>query len=147
MSAIKWLPAVGLVLALSACASAPGRNALVAVPDACSEKRFDIYFAENADTLTDAAKSAVTLTAAQLQGCRIVSVQVLGLADSTGVSRDNQALSERRAAAVVEALSAAGWPAPAFHMAAGGDTGAMTAAGVAEPLRRRTEVLIEAAPL
>lgn len=149
MGSITRLGAVAMVVGLSACAGAGlrDRDALVAAPNACSTQRFDVYFAENADTLTDAARTAIALTATQLQGCRIRSVQVLGLADATGGPADNQALSERRAAAVVEALAAAGWPAPAFDIAAAGDAGSVTASGAEEPLRRRTEVLVEASPL
>ena len=98
-------------------------------------------------TQTDAARTAIGLTATQLQGCRITTVKVLGLASSTGNADANLALSEQRALAVAEALTAAGWPAPAFELAAAGDQGATTASGVAEPLRRRTEVLVEAVPL
>ncbi|MFC5344786.1 OmpA family protein [Brevundimonas staleyi] len=136
-------------VALAGCSSmgTPGRDALVAEPSACAAKRFDIYFAEDQAQLTDAARTAIGLTATQLQGCRINTVKVLGLASSTGSADANQALSERRALAVAEALTAAGWPAPAFELAAAGDQGATTATGVAEPLRRRTEVLVEAAPL
>ena len=139
--------AVALTLGLSACAMTPGRDELVTTPDACADRRFDIYFAENADTLTDAARTAIGMTATQLQGCRIDAVRVLGLADATGGTAQNQALSERRALAVAEALVAAGWPTPAFDITAAGDAGAVTATGAEEPLRRRTEVLVEAAPL
>ena len=45
-------------------------------------------------------------------------------------------LSERRAQAVAEALTAAGWPAPAFEVEAVGDEGAVTDAGVREPMRQ-----------
>ena len=45
-----------------------------------------------------------------------------------------------------EALTTAGWPAPAFEVEAVGDEGAVTDAGVREPMRRRTEVLIDAVP-
>lgn len=141
--------AVGAV-GLSACSMGPrfmDRDALVATPSACAAKRFDVYFNENQDRLTNAALEAIGLTATQLQGCRITSVKVLGLASATGAADANQDLSERRALAVAEALTAAGWPAPAFELAAAGDAGATTADGVQEPLRRRTEVLVEATPL
>ena len=136
-------------VALAGCSTmrTPSRDELVAVPSACAAKRFDIYFAEDQATLTDAARTAIGLTATQLQGCEIKTVRVLGLASSTGGADANQALSERRALAVAEALVAAGWPSPAFELAAAGDQGATTTSGVAEPLRRRTEVLVEAAPL
>ena len=136
-------------LALAGCSTtrAPSRDELVAEPPACAAKRFDIYFAEDQASLTDAARTAIGLTATQLQGCQIKAVRVLGLASSTGSADVNQALSEQRAIAVAEALAAAGWPAPAFEVVAAGDQGATTSSGVAEPLRRRTEVLVEAAPL
>lgn len=136
-------------VALAGCSTTrtPSRDELVAQPSTCQAKRFDIYFAEDQAGLTDAARSAIGLTATQLQGCQIKTVRVLGLASSTGSADANQALSEQRAQAVAEALTAAGWPAPAFDIAAAGDQGAITPSGVAEPLRRRTEVLVDAAPL
>ena len=139
---------IAAALALAGCTTtAPTRDALVADPSACAAKRFDIYFAENQSGLTDAARTAIGLTATQLQGCRINAVRVLGLSSGTGGAEANQALSEQRALAVTEALVAAGWPTPAFEVAAAGDVGAVTPTGVAEPLRRRTEVLVDAAPL
>lgn len=136
-------------LALAGCSTTrtPSRDELVTEPSACAAKRFDIYFAEDQAGLTDAARTAIGLTASQLQGCQIKTVRVLGLSSSTGSADANQALSEQRALAVAEALTAAGWPTPAFELSAAGDQGATTASGVAEPLRRRTEVLVEAAPL
>jgi len=86
------------------------------------------------------------MTAAQLQGCEIRKVQVVGLSDARGGAEANQSLSERRAVAVAEALTAAGWPAPVFDVDAVGDEGAVADSGVREPMRRRTEVLIDAAP-
>lgn len=148
MKSILMLGAAAMAVAVSGCAmtGTPSRDELVATPNPCAAKRFDIYFAENADTLTDAARTAIGLTATQLQGCQIRSVQVLGLADATGAAAGNQSLSERRALAVAQALTAAGWPAPAFELAAAGDVGAVTTTGAEEPLRRRTEVLVNAAP-
>ena len=135
--------------ALAGCSSmgTPGRDTLVSEPSACMARRFDIYFAEDQATLTDAARTAIGLTATQLQGCRIKTVRVLGMASATGSVDTNLVLSERRAIAVAEALEAAGWPAPAFELNATGDAGAVTSTGGAEPLRRRTEVLVDAAPL
>ena len=137
-------------LGASGCESARGvfkdRSQIVSMPAACSAKRFEIYFADSEARLTEAARQAIGLTATQLQGCTIKSVKVLGLSDARGGAEANQDLSERRAKTVAEALAAAGWPAPAFDVAAAGDEGAANAAGVREPLRRRTEVLVDAAP-
>lgn len=122
------------------------RSQIVSTPTACSPQRFEIYFADSEARLTESARQAIGLTATQLQGCNIKSVKVLGLSDARGGAEANQDLSERRAKTVAEALAAAGWPSPAFDVGASGDEGAANAAGVREPLRRRTEVLVDAAP-
>lgn len=135
--------------ALAGCGWTPGmrdRSELVVEPSACSAKRFEVYFAENEARLTSPALQAIGLTATQLQGCDIKRVQVTGLASATGGVQSNLDLSQRRALAVAEALAAAGWPAPAFEVGAVGDAGATTPSGTNEPMRRRTEVLVEAAP-
>jgi outer membrane protein OmpA-like peptidoglycan-associated protein len=122
------------------------RRAVVSEPEVCSARRFEVYFADSEAGLTESAREAIGMAAAQLQGCEIRRVQVIGLADARGGASANQDLSERRARAVAEAFTAAGWPAPAFDLDAVGDTGAVTGSGAREPMRRRTEVLVEAAP-
>lgn len=136
----------GLALALAGCSLAPTmrRSDIVAEPSACTAKRFEVYFADGEARLTDVARQAIGLTATQLQGCRIDRVQVIGLADASGRTNANQGLSERRAVAVAEALRAAGWPAPAFDVEGVGAEGATMPGGVNEPMRRRTEVLVQA---
>jgi outer membrane protein OmpA-like peptidoglycan-associated protein len=135
-------------LATAGCSWTPGmeRSALVTEPSPCAAKRFEVYFAEGEARLTQPALQAIGLTATQLQGCAIQAVKVVGLADASGGAAANQDLSERRAVAVTEALVAAGWPTPAFEVTAVGDEGATTSGGANEPMRRRTEVLVEAAP-
>jgi outer membrane protein OmpA-like peptidoglycan-associated protein len=140
--------AAGLILAVAGC-STPGfrnRSDLVVEPSACTEKRFEVYFTEGEARLTEPARQAIGMTAAQLQGCEIRKVQVLGLASATGDAASNLNLSQRRAVAVAEALTGAGWPAPVFDVEAAGDAGAVANSGVQEPMRRRTEVLIDAVP-
>jgi len=122
------------------------RSQLIAAPSACGSMKFEIYFADSEARLTEPARQAIGMTATQLQGCEIRSVRVIGLADARGGTEANLSLSERRARTVAEALTGAGWPAPLFDVTASGDTGAADAQGIREPLRRRTEVLVEAAP-
>ncbi len=122
------------------------RSAVVTEPSPCTAKRFEVYFADSEARLTEAARQAIGMAAAQLQGCNIRKVEVLGLSDARGGTTANQSLSERRAQAVAEALTAAGWPAPVFEVEAAGEAGAADATGVREPMRRRTEVLIDAVP-
>ncbi|MFS0710976.1 OmpA family protein [Brevundimonas phoenicis] len=133
-------------LALAGCAATSGykeRSDLVSDPSACADKRFEVYFVPDRATLTDAARQAIGMTATQLQGCQIKHVKVTGLADArSGSAAANQTISEQRARAVAEALAGAGLPAPAFDIEAAGAQGAVVG-GVNDPLRRRTEVLIE----
>lgn len=148
MKIIIAITVVGLGLGLTGCESTGmfnSRDQIVA-SSSCAPQRFDIYFAESQAQLTDAARQAISMTASQVQGCDIRSVQVLGLADAQGTAEANLTLSERRARATSEALVRAGLPIPAFSVAAAGDVGATTAEGLREPLRRRTEVVIDAAP-
>jgi peptidoglycan-associated lipoprotein len=142
------MASVAVAVALSGCAGPRfmDRSAVVAEPSACTAKRFEVYFADSEARLTEPARQAIGMTAAQLQDCDIRKVQVIGLADARGGAAANQGLSERRALAVAEALTAAGWPAPVFEVEAAGDVGATTETGAREPMRRRTEVLIDAAP-
>lgn len=134
-------------LAAAGCAETPwSRGPLVAEPSACAPQKFDVYFREGEARLTDPALHAIGLTATQLQGCDIRKVEVIGLADATGRPEANLDLSERRALAVTEALAAAGWPTPVFSLVAAGQSGSVAAGGAVEPMRRRTEVLVDAAP-
>lgn len=145
---MRLLVLTGIAAAVSGCGMTRfmDRSDLISEPSACTTTRFEVYFADSEARLTEPARQAIGMTAAQLRGCEIRKVQVLGLADARGGATANQSLSERRAMAVAEALTAAGWPAPVFDVDAVGDEGAVTGAGVREPMRRRTEVLIDAAP-
>ena len=141
---------LGLILgalAVAGCAATPlERSDLVAEPSVCAPQRFDVYFRDSEAGLTDAARHAISLTATQLQGCDIRKVEVVGLADARGGPTANLDLSERRALAVKEALEAAGWPAPVFSLVVAGESGSTTPGGVSEPMRRRTVVVVDAAP-
>ena len=144
---MRWLIAV-VGLAAAGCSMTTGardRSELVSEPEICAPQRFEVYFRDGEAGLTDAARHAIGLTATQLQGCEIRKVNVIGLADARGAPNANLDLSERRALAVAEALTAAGWPSPVFSMVVAGESGSVTADGASEPMRRRTEVLVDAA--
>ncbi len=146
---MKRLIVVLSAITVAGCALTPGmrdRSELVAEPEVCAPTRFEVYFRDSEAGLTEAARHAIGLTATQLQGCDIRKVDVIGLADARGGPTANLDLSQRRALAVAEALEAAGWPSPAFTLIGAGDAGSTTAAGANEPMRRRTEVLVDAAP-
>ena len=146
MKRVSAVVMMALGLTAAGCAANSGykqRSDLVSDPSACADKRFEVYFVPDRATLTDAARMAIGMTATQLQGCQIKHVKVTGLADArSGTAAANQSISERRARAVTEALAGAGLPAPAFDIEGAGADGAVVG-GVNDPLRRRTEVLIE----
>lgn len=133
----------------AACQSGPfaDRGQVVASPGQCAPRSFDVYFAEAAAGLTQPARQAIDLMADQLSQCRITRVTVIGLASATGTPEANLTLSQRRAQTVAAEFSRRGWPEPVFQLEAAGDAGAVTPEGAMEPLRRRTQVLIEAQPL
>ena len=118
---MKGLFLAGVALVLAGCALTPGvrdRSEVVAEPTVCAPQRFEVYFRDSEARLTDAR----------------------------GAPNANLDLSARRAQAVAEALEAAGWPSPVFSLIVAGESGSVTASGASEPMRRRTEVLVDAAP-
>ena len=138
---------------LAGCAQAPSKPqpaptppVAVALPPVCADMSFPVYFATASQDLTPAAKGVISDAAARVKGCVLGRTEVIGLADATGSSAANLTLSRRRGQAVARALSAAGLPAPAANVEAFGQTGATTPAGDPEPLRRRVEVIVRAAP-
>ncbi len=151
MTAKVWT-AVGMGLSatagltLAACTSTPLKPMAVASRPACTDVVFPIYFAEGSDQLTSTADQVIGSEAAQVKGCRIGYVSVLGLTDAAGGAAHNLDLSRRRASTVARALASAGLPAPKFEVNGAGETGALTDKGRPVPLRRKTEVVIHALP-
>lgn len=132
-----------------ACASgAPvgDRAALIYEPSVCVTQELDVYFDEGQARLTPPARDLIRMTGERLSGCHVERIDVIGLASATGGAARNLTLSERRAERVADALRDAGLPAPQFSLAAAGDAGALTETGLAEPLRRRTVVVVHARP-
>jgi OmpA-OmpF porin, OOP family len=80
------------------------------------------------NTITDAVHAARVLDAER--------VEVVGFADASGSARDNEALANDRALAVVDALLQAGVPADMI------DTSAAGAAGGGDALDRRVDITI-----
>ncbi len=141
--------AMGLALsaALAGCSTTPKPLATPSVaPVLCADFNFPIYFEKGSDQLTGAAHQEIAYTASRIKGCKIGTIDVLGLADADGRAHRNLILSRQRAQVVAQALAAAGLPAPKFDIEALGESGAVTPDGEPEPLRRRTEVVIHAAP-
>lgn len=136
--------AVAAVLtALGGCATGPSaRDKLVRAPSNCVDQTVQVYFEPWSAGLTREGQMVIENAAANLRGCEVASVDVLGLADSAGAPGPNLELSQRRAQSVTHALAAAGLPAAEFRVDAAGQAGAVTSAGETAPLRRRVDVTL-----
>lgn len=149
MSPVRSLVLTGAVLSLAACASSKEptvtRDQIVA-DASCQDTTFPIYFESGSTTLKPEAAQLLRESATQAKRCSVREVMVLGLADADGPTNRNLALSRQRATSVAAALAAQGLPAPTFDLEAAGESGAMSASGAPEPLRRRAEVVIRLGP-
>ncbi len=105
---------------------------------------FTVYFDYDKSNLTAQAATLVQEAAARALANDIDTVVVQGNADRSGNSAYNQALSERRARVVTDALVVNGVSADAIRTEAFGEDNPAkpTADGVREPLNRRTDVTI-----
>lgn len=105
-------------------------------------ERFVLFFAWDSSTLPETSSTILSNVKRAYDEKGSVSIDVVGHADTSGKTKYNQALSERRAAIVRKALVAAGIPADKiFALGKGeGDLLVVTADGVREPSNRRAEI-------
>lgn len=110
-------------------------------------RSFTVYFDLDRATLTPAGREVVRQAAQNAKQDQVTRITVTGHTDTTGTSRHNQRLSERRAAAVRAELVADGVSPDQITTAGRGesDLAVPTAAGVAEPRNRRV-VIFEGQP-
>ncbi|MDO8901077.1 MAG: OmpA family protein [Phenylobacterium sp.] len=130
------------VLLLGGCQS--WRQGL-ALDNRCEPVTAEIYFEPDSAELGPEARGLIAETARRSSECVVEAVEVLGLADASGAADANLVLSQARAAAVAEALTAAGLPEAAFDTRAAGQAGAVTTDGVNRPMRRRVEIVLRMA--
>ena len=108
----------------------------------CHSTTVSLYFETGSDIVPPIGQEIVTATAKRLKNCQVRDLTLLGLADASGSSSDNLELSKRRADNVLNSFVKAGLPVPKHTLVAAGDKGAVTAGGVAEPVRRRVDVTV-----
>ncbi|MEQ8749268.1 MAG: OmpA family protein, partial [Amphiplicatus sp.] len=103
-----------------------------------------VYFDYDKSNLTPEAAELIREAASRALASDIEAVKVEGNADRSGSSAYNQALSQRRANVVRDALVANGVPAGIIDTTSFGEDNPAkpTPDGVREPLNRRTEVHI-----
>jgi outer membrane protein OmpA-like peptidoglycan-associated protein len=141
------LAAAAAAMLVSGCTTLQNARArLVRAPARCLDQTAQIYFEPESAALTREGRMVIDQAASATAACRVVSVDVIGLADAQGAPGANLELSKRRAAAVADALAANGLPAAEFKVAAAGQAGAVTAEGRAAPLRRRADIILHLAP-
>jgi len=137
------LVALGALLALGGCQT--WLNRPLVEDTSCADVSAEIYFQPDSAALGPDAQQLIQAAADQAQGCAVTRVDVLGLADAPGSSSANLTLSQARAKAVTAALAAARLPAAQFHVQAAGDAGAVTEGGLAQPMRRRVDIVLRLA--
>jgi outer membrane protein OmpA-like peptidoglycan-associated protein len=131
-----------LAAGLGACQTGPRISALARAEPHCADIGFPIYFATGSIRLSAPALQAIRTAAERSRGCRAALINVTGLADADGGAQRNEVLARQRAETVAAALTAQGFPAPAFDVESAGSVGALTAAGSVVPVRRQAVVLI-----
>ena len=140
---------LSLALGLGGCSTmTAGRDRIVvkAAPR-CTDQTVQIYFEQFSAQVTKEGRAVLAAAAAESKPCKIVGVDILGLADNVGGTPDsNLDLSKRRAEAVTSALASVGLPAGEFKITALGQTGSTTTDGRSKPLRRRADIVLHLSP-
>jgi OOP family OmpA-OmpF porin len=105
-------------------------------------ERFVVFFAWDSSELPGTASTILSNIKRAYDEKGTVSIDVVGHADTSGQTKYNQALSERRAVVVRKALAAAGIPADKIITMGKGESDLLvvTADGVREPSNRRAEI-------
>jgi outer membrane protein OmpA-like peptidoglycan-associated protein len=114
-------------------------------PDAaCPTSEFVVYYEWDGSVLNASALETIDAALARARNCQVRDVTVVGHTDTAGPSDLNQALSERRASIVRDALVARGIGADAVEAFGRGETDLARATrdGTREPLNRRSAMTI-----
>jgi outer membrane protein OmpA-like peptidoglycan-associated protein len=145
---MKRLFTLAALALLGACVSTPApgpRTNLDFDPAACTERRFSVYFDENAQLTWD-AREAIRAVERSLHGCTIQHVRIAGYDEAGGGEEESQEISLARAEAVAAFLeSSTQWPRSIYEVVARGDARATDESG-ARFMRRRAWVRVTAVP-
>jgi iron complex outermembrane receptor protein len=109
------------------------------------QRQFQVFFDFDKSDITDAAAKVIQAAADAVKAGNVVQITVTGHTDTVGSAKYNQALSERRAAAVKAGLVADGVAGGEITTIGVGKTGLLvpTADGVREPQNRRAEIVLQ----
>ncbi len=105
---------------------------------------FQVFFDFDRSNIAETAAQIIDRAAASAKQGKLTRIDLTGHTDSSGPNAYNQALSERRAAAVKQQLIKDGVPANEITTVGVGKGGQLvpTADGVREPQNRRTEIML-----
>jgi outer membrane protein OmpA-like peptidoglycan-associated protein len=108
------------------------------------QRAFQVFFDFNKSDITAAAAKVIQQAADSVKAGNLTKIDVTGHTDTVGSAKYNQALSERRAAAVKAQLVSDGVPGTEIATTGVGKTGLLvpTADGVREPQNRRAEIVL-----
>ena len=143
---------VGVSLLALAAPAARAQMAGDAAPMAAAGQvtpgHYRIFFGFDEARLTAEAQSIVTEAARSYRSGGSAQITVAGHSDTVGTAAYNQALSERRAAAVAAELVKLGVPAESISTVGYGETDLLvpTADQVSEPRNRRVEIVLPEPP-
>jgi outer membrane protein OmpA-like peptidoglycan-associated protein len=110
-----------------------------------AQRSFQVFFDFDKSNITDAAAKVIQSAADAVRQGHFVQITVTGHTDTVGTAAYNQGLSERRAAAVKQALVGDGVADGEITTVGVGKTGLLvpTADGVREPQNRRAEIVMQ----
>ncbi len=121
--------------------------AVFALPAAAFAADHTVFFDWDSARIDTAGRAALEQAAADFRASGETSISLVGHTDTSGSATYNVGLSERRARAAAQALSALGVPPGAMTLAWRGqdDPAVQTGDGVRERLNRRVEITVSAA--
>jgi outer membrane protein OmpA-like peptidoglycan-associated protein len=123
----------------------PAAEPAAASPPAARTQTYEVYFDLNKFVLTDRARAVVNQAAAASTKNQSTRIDVTGNTDTSGNTVFNQALSHRRAKAVMAALVTDGVPRDQIAIHARGETNLAvpTGPGVVEARNRRVDIVLQ----
>jgi iron complex outermembrane receptor protein len=109
------------------------------------QRAFQVFFDFDKSDITQAAAAVIQKAADSVKAGNLTKIIVTGHTDTVGTAKYNQALSERRAAAVKGQLVTDGVASGEIAATGVGKTGLLvpTADGVREPQNRRAEIVLQ----
>jgi len=131
--------------AVPAVAPLPPPPAPVVAPAPEKQREFQVFFDFDKSNITEAAASVIKAAADVVKSGGVAHITVTGHTDTVGSAKYNQALSERRAAAVKAAMVSDGVDGGEISTLGVGKTGLLvpTADGVREPQNRRAVIQLQ----